>query len=86
MKLIIHTQPPMVFEPPALESMSGWQWAGGGVSPVITARLAANERTASQLNPPPLRAAASLEVDAHIFNGVVQSVTLGSSPEIKVET
>lgn len=87
MILTLSGEPEVVFSGPEIAGLSQWQVAAGGESPSLTITLDPAAGAPARLDPPPLRAAATLEDDAgYLFVGLVKSVTLGASATITLET
>lgn len=86
-RLTIATVPPIEFVEPAIIDASFAQLGAGGESPTVEVTLDPGRgEVAERLDPPPLRMAASLDqADGTTFNGIVQSVRLGSSVSLTLE-
>lgn len=85
-RLTIATVPVEFVEPVIIEA-SFAQLGAGGESPTVEVTLDPGRgEAAEQLDPPPLRMAASLvQADGAAFNGIVQSVRLGSRVSLTLE-
>lgn len=88
MSLSIASRPPILLEGADLLAIGAWQSGVGGESPSLTIDLDPGRRDlATLLDPPPLRAPATLSEDGtDLFLGLVQSVRLGASASITLES
>lgn len=86
-RLEIDSVPALVFASPALLDVTGWSAGSDGAAPTLTVALDGARVSVTQLDPPPLRAAARLYEDADCaFTGCVQAVRLGDTPSITLES
>lgn len=87
MMLTIDTRPQIVLSGWDIAEVAGWISAAGGESPTLTVALdPARVDAAVLLQPPPLRAQATLVDDSgRSFAGLVQSVRLGADPRLTLE-
>lgn len=86
--LIIATRPPILLGPERISDEGRWSLAGGGASPTLDLALDPGRgELAALLDPPPLRAQATLtRTDGTTFTGLVQAVRLGATPSITLES
>lgn len=86
-RLEVDSVPALVFATPDLLDVTGWSAGSDGAAPTLTVALDGARVAATQLDPPPLRAAARLfEGAALVFTGCVQAVRLGDTPSLTLET
>lgn len=87
LSLVIDGIPPIVLAEPTIIEASVAQLGSGGESPSVDVALDPGRGAlVALLDPPPLRAAATLTYpDGSVFAGVVQSVRLGASSGLTIE-
>jgi hypothetical protein len=86
--LTIATIPPIVLSAAQLLDEGRLSLAGGGASPTLDLALDPGRgEIAALLDPPPLRAQATLtRADGTTFAGLVQAVRLGPAPSLTLES
>lgn len=87
MSLTIHAEPPVALDAGLIDGEPRETRSGGGASPTVEIALVHRGDTLTRLlDPPPLRAAATLTTSSATLTGIVQSVTIGERPSITLET
>lgn len=84
--LAIASVPPLVLEDADLLEVGELVVAAGGASPGLTVSLDPARVVMARLDPPPLRAAATLSTPELSYQGLVAAVRLGPSLTITLES
>ncbi|WP_082922615.1 hypothetical protein [Halothiobacillus diazotrophicus] len=85
--LSINRVPPIILTEPEIIGVSGYRRALGGESPTLTVTLDnARGLLTGQFANPPLRARAIVTDHGQTMTGIVQSVRLGATISIDIET